>query len=303
MSKRTDVHQKMREAVKAEMEKDEGIEQEVDLEQNDQEPELEAEHEQDYSQEPEYTETELEAMDLGWKPEGKDKDGNTLSADEFLSRRPLFNKIKNQREELDEIKKLVAELREDNKKIAQASIKEKQELLQELKEAREKALDDLDADEVRNLDKRIENVQEEIVTKPEEKDDKTEYVSPYWNGFLEKNEWASNPDSALYHAGMGMARQFLTMHPEYAEPGKDGPMYDYVHKKIREEFPEKFQDSKPQKSGNKVASSTKRSTGSYSRKKQVTLADLPEDEREVVRVMMRATGKTEEEYLKNYELS
>jgi len=302
MSEKTEVHQKMREAVKAEMAKDEELEQEVDLEQNDQDTELEAADEQDYSQGPEYTETELEAMDLGWKPEGKDKDGNTLSADEFLSRRPLFNKIKNQREELDEIKRLVAELREDNKKIAQASIKEKQELLQELKEAREKALDDLDADEVRNLDKRIENVQEEITTKPDEKDDKTEYVSPHWNGFLEKNEWAGDPNSALYHAGMGMARRYLLDHPEHAEPGKDGPMYDYVHKKIREEFPEKFKDAPKQGSGNKVSSSNKRATGSYSKKKQVTLADLPEEEREVVRVMMRATGKTEAEYLKNYEL-
>jgi len=144
----------MREAVKAEMAKGEEVEQEVDLEQNDQDTELEAADEQDYSQESEYTETELEAMDLGWKPEGKDKDGNTLSADEFLARRPLFNKIKNMHEKMDEMDSLIRELREDNKKIAQASIKEKQELLQELKEAREKALDDLDADEVRNLDKR-----------------------------------------------------------------------------------------------------------------------------------------------------
>jgi len=187
---------------------------------------------------------------------------------------------------------LVRELREDNKKIAKAGIEEKRQLLEKLKEQREKALDDLDTDEVRKLDKRIENVNEEI--KPRE----TPRVSPHYNGFLKENKWAENVGSAMYLAAEGMARQYLATHE--ITDGNDRPMYDYIHKRIREEFPEKFKEDT--KRPGKVTSTQNRATSSYRGKKKVTLADLPEEEREVVKVMMRATGKTEEEYLKNYEI-
>ena len=246
--------------------------------------------------EPERTQEELDAIEIGWNPEGKDKDGNTLTAAEFLARKPLFNKIKNMHGKMDEMERLINELRQDNKKIAQASIKEKQELLEELRVAREKALDNLDVDEVRNLDKRIENAKEEIKEEPIEPEKPK--VSPYYEDFLKENEWAKDETSSMYLAAEGLARKYLMTHE--IVNGNDKPMFDYIHEQMRKDFPEKFKEQTKRTS--KVASSTTRQATNYSSKKTVTLADLPEDEREVVKTMMRATGKTEEEYLKNYTL-
>lgn len=252
--------------------------------------------EEDISDVEEFSETQLEAMDLGWNPEGKDRDGNSLSAEEFLARKPLFNKIRNQGDELAQMKQMLEELRNDNRKIAEASIKEKDRLLEQLKEAREAALEDLDVDTVKQLDKKIEDTQELIKESKVEKGTETK-VSPYYNDFLKENEWAKDESSSLYMAALGLGQRYMMTH-EIVD-GNDKPMFDYIHKKIREDFPERFKE-KPKVQ--RVASSKNRATGNYSKKKQVTLSDLPEEERRIVKVMMDATGKTEEEYLKNYEL-
>lgn len=277
-----DIAMKMRESVKAAMD-----EEVIDTPPEDNPPE------------PEYSATEKEALEIGWNPEGTDKDGNTLSAEEFLARKPLFNKIKNQSEQLAEIQRALKEVKEDALRQAKASMQEKEQLLQELKEARESALDNLETDEVRKLDKQIDSVREEIADSKTEVKETKEIVSPYYADFESKNEWAKDKDSALYAAGLGMAQRWIAKNGQ-PKDGNDKPMYDYIHEEIRKQFPEKFKT--PEKPGTKVASSKTR-TSSYSKDKSITLADVPDDgTREIIKNMARQSGKTVEEYLKNYTI-
>jgi len=235
------------------------------------------------------TEKELEAKEFGWNPDGQDRDGNKLSADEFLARKPLFNKIRNQSEELSEIKTLLHELKSDNRKITEEGIKEKESLLSQLKEAKESHLDNLDVDKVREIDKQIDSVREEIASKsqPEEQAE-----SPYFKDFVKDNDWASNDNSPLSIASEGIARRYIQTNPN----ASDKEMYQHIHDQVRKDFPEKFQE-KPRSS--KVASAKSRATTEYGKKQALTLSDLSPEDQKVVSVMAERTGKTTDEYLKN----
>ncbi len=248
--------------------------------------ELEPETQPELEKEVELTENEVQAKDMGWRPEGKDRDDNSLSADEFLARKPLFNKINNQSKELSEIRELLHDLKADNRKITEAGIKEKETLLAQLKDAKEEHLTNLDVDEVRKIDKQIESVQEEIKSTPEK------VVSPHFESFKKDNAWAEDEDSPLSMAAEGMARRYLKSH----QGASDKEMYQHIHDQVRKDFPEKFQE-KPRV--DKVASSKSRSTNSYAKKQAVTLSDLSAEDQKVVSVMAERTGKTVDEYLKN----
>ncbi len=264
--KMSEIAAKMRESVN-----------EIDLE-----PEIEPEQEKA----PELTSAEIEAKDMGWSPDGKDRDGNSLSADEFLARKPLFNKITNQSKEISEIREMLHDLKADNRKITEAGIKEKEVLLEQLKEAKEEHLTNLDVDEVRKIDKQIESVQEEIKSVPEQAQ------SPYFDDFKKDNEWASDEDSPLSIVAEGIARRYIAKNPS----ASDKEMYQHIHETVRKDFPEKFQEKSR---SNKVASSKTRSTNTYAKKQAVTLSDLSADDQKVVTVMADRTGKTVDEYLKN----
>ena len=237
--------------------------------------------------EPEYTETEQIALDSGWKPEGKDKDGNSLSADEYMARKPLFNKIHNMKSELDEMKAALKSVQGDSKKMAQKFIEEKENLLVQLKEKKEAALDTLDTDEVRRLDTEIEAVS--AAKKPEPEHTQQDWKDSYLS-FLRDNEWYDTSPRLKAEADT-IGDRFVKDNPN------DTPddLYRHVVKEIKDKFADKFEAKK--ETSSKVTSSTRRASVT-SKKKGVTLSDLPEDEQRIVQVMANAVGKTTEEYLK-----
>jgi len=275
-----DIAAKMRESVSEEMNQDE---QAPDIEQTN-EPEQQA---------PEPTEIELMAADSGWKPDKQDRDGNTLTAEEFMARKPLFNKIRNQGQELDDLKQATKTLKADMLKISKESQKENERLLEQLKAKKEKHLDNLEVDEVRNTDKQIESVKADMAesSQPEESQD-----SPAYPAFLKDNEWASDDNHPLSIAAEGIAMRYGKAHK--GEKIDDEKMYKHIHDQVRKDFPEKFETKR---TTNKVAYAKNRSTSTNSTKKGMTLNDVPDDgTRRIVENMARQAGKTVPEYLKNY---
>lgn len=244
------------------------------------------------------TEVELKAKEAGWHKGGKDRDGNELSADEFLARKPLFNKIHGLQDKYDkditELKDMVRGLQDDNKKITVASMKKQETLMGQLKVAKGQALDDLDIEKVKELDGQIEQVRETIsLTKPDKPvASKEEWESAY-SSFLHGNEWYDDKPGLAKRADM-IARNIM----ESDNNTLPTDLYESVAKKIREEFPERFAEKQPT---TKVGTTNNRGSRNAS-KKQVRLSDLDPEEARIVKNMMEMTGKTEEEYLKNYEL-
>lgn len=246
----------------------------------------------EHNEEP--SEIEVMAADSGWKPDKQDKDGNTLSAKEFMDRKPLFNKIRNQGDQIDDLMERVNALQSDNKKITQASMKENERLLEELEAAKDTALTNLDVDDVRKIDKQIDNVKETIADTKDE-----QIISPLFEDFKKDNAWAADETNPLNRAGEGYAIKYMK---EHGDKGNDKEMYEFIHNQIRVDFPEKFEDKpKPQ---NKVASSRNRSTSnSRNKDRSVMLSDLNAEDQMLFSRMFTQTGKTEAEYMKNYKTS
>ncbi len=262
--------------------------------------EVEAEEAEDTPtpvEEPQYTEKELEALDAGWNPEGKDKDGNTLNADEYMARKPLFNKIHNMRGEMDEMKALLKELKGDQKKMAKSFIKENKGLIDQLKDEKEKALDNLDTEEVRRLDSEIEKVVETTKTTVEDNTEVRQYDNTEWKGayinFLKANSWYDQ-QPGLKSAADIIGQEYSATH-QGASPTE---IYAHIEAEIKREFADRFED-KPNNS--KVSTSTRRAA-SNTKKKGVQLSDLDPEEQRVVTVMANAVGKSVDDYMKTYKL-
>jgi len=232
---------------------------------------------------------ELEAKDAGWSPDKQDKDGNSLTAHEFMSRKPLFNKIHNMKDD-------IAGLRGDMKKMTKFFIDEKAKddakHVNELKAARDEALTNLDVEEVRKLDKKIEDVKP-AQAEPTDSD----WEKPYMQ-FVKENKWyGENP--ALKSVADIMAKHYIDNNPNSTPTD----LYEYVANEMKKDYAIDINDNtdKVESRQSKVSGSTRRASTRQT-KKQVVLSDLPSEEQRVVEVMAKAVGKTTDEYLKNYEL-
>jgi len=232
------------------------------------------------------------ATEWGYKEGAKDKDGNTFSPMEFLSRKPLFSRINSlqvqHRKDMDEMRKQLSEQKKDNKKIAEYMTRENEKLMSDLKKARDEALTDMDVDKVRALDKEIESVKTAPVMGYTDQDWNSSYKS-----FLKQNQW--------YDDFKGLARAADAMGVEYKGQNPDcspDELYSYVTKEIKKEFPERF-DKK--KTTQKVTSANKRVTTEKVVGNKKTIEDYTSEEQRVIQNMARATGKTPEEYLNRKE--
>ena len=240
--------------------------------------------------------TELdEAIASGYNPDGHDKDGNTLSPKEFMARKPLFNKIGNMRNELDDLKAEMSDMRGDSKKMAQAFMKKEADLLEQLKAKKEQALNDLDTDEVRRLDKEIETVattqqeKTETTAQPTEKEWSDAYI-----GFLKENRWYDD-NPGLKSAADLYGKQFSSENPN-ASPKA---IYEHVATEVKREFADRFEEKT--NTNSRVSTSTRRAASSV-QKKGIKLSDLDYEEQRVVQVMANAVGKSVEDYMKSYKL-
>jgi len=265
--------------------------------------------EAEIEEEVQFTEKELEAKEHGWNPEGKDRDGNTLSAEEYLARKPLFNKIHNLQDKLDnqntefnQLKGQVDKLAEQNKQIAQAKIKEREELLDQLKTAKESALTNLDVDQVRAIDDKMETVREELAQTTNSTDTAetpsstatSQEVSPDWEDFVKDNEWAKDTTSAMYAQSEIMAQQYFKEHGKVS----DKEVYEHIATQMRDLYPHKFQKEQPRTT--RVGNNNQRQPIKPAVTKK-TLNDIPEDQRAIAQEVMEATGQTIDDYLATYK--
>jgi hypothetical protein len=239
----------------------------------------------------ELTPAELEAKDAGWNPEKTDKDGNSLSAKEFMARKPLFNKIHNMRDD-------ITGLRGDMKKMTQFFIEEKAKSeaqhVAELKAAREEALTNLDVEGVRSLDKQIETASE---TKQQNKQTtNADWEKPYM-AFVKDNAWyGTNP--ALKSVADIIGKQYAESNPD-STPEK---LYEHIANEMKKDYPIDTQGNNDTPNGSKVSGSTRRAS-TRQQKKQVSLSDLSPEDQQTAKIMAESTGKPIEEFLKNIDFS
>lgn len=231
--------------------------------------------------EPEYSEIEREAIEMGWNPEGVDGKKN-LTAEEFIDRKPLYDEIRQLRKGYKEMKAGVEALADHNKRIEERT---REQVIAELKMAKREALENEDYDAVLDIDDRIAETRAEPI-------DTTPKVNHAFENWVEKNPWYNQDPELREYADMLGDGYFRK------NPNKDlEAVYAYVAAETKKRYPEKFGHG-DRRSPSVEGASKGRSTG----KRRYSARDLPEQDRQIMKTIVRASGGkiTEEEYLKQY---
>lgn len=241
---------------------------------------------------PEPTAVELEAREQGWIPK-EEYDGDEhrwIPADEFVRRKPLFDKIEKQRRELDKLKESVGILADHNTKIKEH---EYNRALATLRAQKKDAFLEGDADKIVTIDEQIDQVkdqQKQFTTQQAQavKQEATA-IHPEFEDWTNKNSWyVNNRPMKAFADEIGK---------ELAAKGGRTPLQilQEVEKQVKAEFPTKFVNQNRQKPGavEGAGKGNGRNSDTY------TPSDM---ERRVAKKLVEAGAfKTEAEYYKDLQ--
>lgn len=247
-----------------------------------------AENQEDIQNEPaELSPVEQEALENGWVPkedfEANEKNAGKKwrSAEDFMDRKSLFDKIEDQHKQIRDLKKGVDALTKHNNTIEQATYERARK---ELAAERKKALEEGDfakAEEIRDRMDEVKAQQQQAATAPTQPQEHPEFTQ-----FKQNNPWyQKDVKMTAWADGMGtlLARQGKSPSDVLTE----------INKLAREEFPEKFA---PKRNPNKDDAPDV-GNGRQKRESGSTFKLTP-DEQRVMETMLRAGAKiSKEDYI------
>lgn len=198
---------------------------------------------------PEPNPVEVQAMELGWRPEEefkadpKNEGKKWRSAEEFMDRKSLFDRIETGNHEVKQLKKTVQQLAEHNAKIEKIAY---EKALAKLKEERKAALADNDLVRAEEIRDEMDEVKDKMQTvRPVPVADEP---PPALVEFKQRNTWYQRDDVMTNYAD-GLGNKLL------AEGKSPEVILKTVEAKVREAFPEKFRNPNRESAPEMVTSS------------------------------------------------
>lgn len=246
--------------------------------------------------ESEYSPEEERALDDGWVPKdqwkGDPKDWRP--AKEFNDRGELFNRIKSQSKELADLKEAMVFLTKKDKERELASATY---ALNNLKAARDAALEEGDAVRAARIGDQLEDAKNQV------REVKQAEISPRQTGpsetftkWHEKNSWYMKDEDATVLAE-GKGERFRKNNPNSSE----ADMLDYVTKEVQKVFPDKFpKRSPPSPNGGGRENPRGRNNEVVSGQLRQAEEEMTDEQRTIMKTILKSTGMTKEEYLKQY---
>lgn len=171
----------------------------------------------------------------GWRPID-DFDGDKsefVSAEEFVKREPLFNKIKSQSKELKEMRRTVDAMATHFKKQTELEVKK---AINELKAKRREAIELGDSDQVDEIDSQIEETKKQNQETQESPSIPTEV-----SDWIAENSWFEK-DTELKEFAIAFNQAYINNHPNDLKKS-----LVETTKAVKVAFPDKFvkKESKP----------------------------------------------------------
>lgn len=240
------------------------------------------------SSEPEFTDVELRAMKMGWKPKDEFQDEDDfVDADEFIKRKPLFDKNAQLKSELKDVKKALRELASFQTKIRED---ERKRVTAELRERKRQALTEGDVEKLIEIDEEIADVRAaEIAEKnvpPVRKQPHPQFVA-----WVERNPWYAQDGEMRAEADL-VGTAYAASNPD-----KDPiEVLKYVESRMKRAFPEKFKNPNRERPST-VEGTSKQSSKQSSSSKEDSF-ELNEEEQRAMKSFVRAGVMTKDEYIK-----
>jgi len=243
------------------------------------------------------SEIESKAREMGWVPKEEFK-GNPerwRGADEYVRRGeemlPIMKKANQDlRRELSDVKQALTEAKAFWSKSEERAY---QRALDELQKEKEKAFEDGDRDAFKAIEKKqMDLVDEKMKAAPPKQPDDAGYVHPDFVEWKRSNSWYDNDrELRLYADSVG---QYLAA----AKGMEYGEILKTVAQKVKQEFPEKFRNSRRDEPSS-VASGS--STSGAGRSGAKGYGDLPAEAKAMCDRFERTGVMKRDEYLKQYQ--
>ncbi len=262
------------------------------------------ENKQEQVEEKEYTETEHRALDQGWE----DKDAwvasgrnpeDHRSAKEYIDRGELLGKIKSQATEMREVKAMLVDLSNHNKKVYVAGY---EKALAELKVQRVAAMKDGEVEALVAIEDKIDQTKEAMavvkaapVAKPAASE-----TSPLFDSWLEKNRWYQT-DEDMHDWADGAAMRMGVKAKQEGRQLSEQDVYDALTKRAKEKFPNKFprvSAASPDGDGRKTVNGKSPKGGD---RFEQLLAEMPEEMAAAAKSLVKSGLLTKEKYVEDFD--
>ena len=237
----------------------------------------------------ELSDVEKRAIEMGWRPktEFQGEEEDFVDAKEFVSRRPLFDKIERQSHEIKEVRKALKALTEHHQKVKEAEFKEAVEFL---KSEKKKALEEGDADRLIEIDDQIAEAKAKEIVATREQETKAQTPHPEFVKWVQENPWYVS-DGELRVTADQIGTAYAAANPDSA------PMevLKYVKNRLKKLYPEKMGTINPNR---ERPSSVEGSSNAPTRDtKARDNFELTEDEKRVMNTFVRQGILTKEQYI------
>jgi hypothetical protein len=226
------------------------------------------------------------AAQQGWKAdhEGPDK----IGAQEFINRKPLFDKIKAQNRELKEVKKLVEGMANTYKSMSDAQYRKGiADAAQKMKDA-EDAYDVKAFKEASNEKAALETAQAATVTAIPAAD------QSLIDAFCEKNTWFDT-NKIMRTDALDYREKFVKRNPDASTQ----EVLEYVETKMKKDYPESFEPA-PNTRRPAVSAVEGASTASHADPLNKLKASMSAEEKRIMGMFTKNGNMTEKEYLESY---
>jgi hypothetical protein len=233
---------------------------------------------------------EQRALEMGWRPKD-DFDGDEsdfIDAQEFVRRKPLFEKIDHVGKELKETRKALKALQEHHQKVKEA---EYQNALRQLKAEKKTALEEGDADALIEIDERLANVKAEEVAQRVQQEQQAKTPHPNFVQWVQKNQWYQS-DVELRSVADQIGTAYAVKNPETSPDD----VLKYVEQRIKKLYPENFKNPNRERPS---AVEGRTSTPATEKKDGISDYPLTDEERKVMNTFVRQNIMTKEEYIRD----
>lgn len=236
------------------------------------------------NEQPQYTEVELKAMDMGWRPKSEfnGDEVDFIDAKEFVNRKPLFDKIETQSRELKNVKKALDALKVHYTTVRETEYKR---ALNELKEQRQEAISNADGVKFEQIDNQIKEIEQQakevsaVANVPNEPD-----IHPEFQAWVNQNPWYQSTPYMRTFADLEGAR----LHAQGLDRNE---VLRKVAEAVKKEFPTKFRNPNKEDAPN-VEQSGGSKTGGKS-----DAFELTAQERKIMNDLVRQGVLTKEKYI------
>ncbi len=238
-------------------------------------------------QEPQLSEVEQRAMDMGWMPKeqwveaGKDPHKHR-SAELYVELEPLFGKIDSLKKEVRSTKQTLETFKQHHARVRETEYKR---ALDDLKAQKRLALEEGDAASVVEIDEEIAETKAAVAKAQQEQVQEASQIHPDFAEWLTQNPWyASDRKMQAFADSYGKA---YAVENEGVDPKE---VLKEVEKQVKKAFPEKFKNPAQERPSGVEAP---RTSGRRSEPK----FELTENERRVMTKLVKSGALTEEQYI------